>query len=325
MKVQSICNSKIFKKGLEFAATNGALFAASASLVFSSVRPLVILSAPANNEDKKLAGTKAVSSSLIGYLMMLGASLPVANAIKNIDKAPEKYLKNTTIKTLQAGENSLKASKKYSFATQLFKLGLGFVIAAPKSILTCALIPPIMKIFNNTNKKQKSDKPSFTGKNIGNFYSAGVEKLSKIFGKAINSDTVLNLSDRFYNTRFEQHIISLTDVFSTAIFINSLNRQKDIKSNRKKTLLYNSAIATGLSVGGGYVIDSLTKQPTEKFVEKFKEVNKNSPKLNTYLEGIRVVKPVLILGTLYYILIPFLSTFLADRVSKDRQKDIKGI
>ena len=65
-----------------------------------------------------------------------------------------------------------------------------------------------------------------------------------------------------------------------------------------------------------YLIDSLTKKPTEKFVENFTRVNKNSPKLNTYLEGIRVAKPLIILGAMYYIVIPLLSTFFADKFAK---------
>ena len=114
---------------------------------------------------------------------------------------------------LKAGENSLKASKKYSFATQLFKLGLGFIIAAPKAVLTCLLMPSVMKFLFKENNKPQEIKPSFTGNlnNISPDYKNGVEWLSKLFGKAIDSKSVLNLSEKFSNTRFEQHIISLTD------------------------------------------------------------------------------------------------------------------
>ena len=53
MKVQSIYNSNIVKKGLKFAAENGALFAATASLVFSTIRPAVILSTPGTDNRNK--------------------------------------------------------------------------------------------------------------------------------------------------------------------------------------------------------------------------------------------------------------------------------
>ena len=147
MKVQSIYTNRFVKKGLKFAADNGSLFVASASLALSTVaRPLSIMATPnTDKQNKKYACAKSLASSVAGYMVMLVSSIPLAKAIKNIDENPHEYLKATTIKNLKNGEKELKSSSKYKFATQLFKLGLGFVIAAPKSILTCALIPPFMK------------------------------------------------------------------------------------------------------------------------------------------------------------------------------------
>ena len=90
MKVQPIYNSKILKKGLEFAADNGALFTATASLALSTIaRPAAILAAPkTDKENKKYACAKSLASSAIGYGLMLAASLPVANAVKKIDEKP---------------------------------------------------------------------------------------------------------------------------------------------------------------------------------------------------------------------------------------------
>ena len=69
MKVQPIYNSKIFKKGLELAANNGALFTSAASLVFATaVRPIAIMSAPkTDKENKKYACIKSISSSAAGF------------------------------------------------------------------------------------------------------------------------------------------------------------------------------------------------------------------------------------------------------------------
>lgn len=127
MKVQAIYNSKILKKGLEFAADNGSLFVASASLALSTVaRPLVIMGTPdTDKENKKYACAKSLASSAVGYLLMLGASLPVSKAIKNIDKTPSKYLKNSTINALKAGEKTLAKSKRYSFANSIIQIRFG--------------------------------------------------------------------------------------------------------------------------------------------------------------------------------------------------------
>ena len=320
MKVQSVYNSRILKKGLKFASENGALFAATASLAFSTLRPLVILATPkTEKENRQYASTKSIASTLTGYLLMLGASLPVANAVKNIDDNPKKYLTKLTIKRLQGEAKSLKASSRYNFATQIIKLGLGFLIAAPKSIITCAIIPPIMNLLykknvsevKNRNMASQNKNTSFTG-----MIQGGTDKLSKLLARIINSSKVQTLSDKLHNTFFEQNLIFLTDILSTATLMNQVARSKNIENDRKKALIYNSAISTGLSVAGGYMINKMTESSTERFVENFKKANKNSKNLDKYVEGIRVAKPVLILGTIYYLIIPLISTFISDKFGR---------
>lgn len=300
MKVQSIYTNRIFKKGLEFASNKSAIFVGSVSLALSTIaRPIAILSTPnTNKENKKYACIKSFASTAVGYGLMLGASLPVSNALNEIDKNKTKYLKPQTLKRLST-------PKKYAFATQLFNLGLGFLIAIPKSILTCALIPPFMaKIFPKKENQQKNI--SFTG------------NLSKGIGKLIDTNAVQKLTEKFHNTNFEQHIMCLTDVVATGAFITQTAKNKKIEQDRKKALMYNAGISTGLCIAGSYIIDKALKKPTEKFIENFRKANKNSPKLEKYVEGIRVAKPALILGGIYYIIIPVISTFLADRFDKNK-------
>ena len=310
MKVQAVYNSKILKKGLEFAADNGSLFVATASLALSTIaRPIVIMGTPdTDKENKKYACAKSLASSAVGYLLMLGASMPVSKAIKKI----EKNLKSETIEALKAGEKSLAKSKRYGFATQLFKLGLGFVIAVPKSIMTCALIPSVMSsLFSKKDNKKQKKEIAFTG-----LYNSAAERMAKSFGKIIDTNPVKKMAEKFHNTNFEQHIISLTDIVATGAFIHQTAKSKGIEEKRKKALMYNAGISTGLCIAGGYALNTLLKNPTEKFIKKFSEVNKNSPKLEKYIEGIKVVKPALILGGIYYIAIPLISTFLADKFDR---------
>lgn len=311
MKVQPIYTNRFFKKGLEFAADNAPLFVASASLVLSTVaRPLSIMATPnTDKQNKKYACAKSLASSAAGYLLMLGVSLPFAKAMKNIDKEPARYLKNDTVKFLQNGEKSLNASSKYKFATQLFKLGLGFVIAVPKSVMTCAFIPPLMNKFFH-KKEEKGENKKTTTKNVA---FTGMERLSKGIGKIIDTSMVKNFTEKFHNTNYEFNMISLTDIMATGAFIQQTAKSKKIEQDRKKALIYNSAISTGLCIGGGYVLDRMSKKSTNNFIKKFSEANKNSPKLEKYIEGIKIVKPAAIFGAIYYIAIPLVSTFLADR------------
>lgn len=316
MKVQAIYNSKILKRGLEFAADNGSLFVATASLALSTVaRPIAIMATPKTDiENKKYACAKSLASSATGYFLMLAASSPVAKAVKNIDKRPYEYLKKSTVENLKSGEKSLKASSRYKFATQLFKLGLGFLIAVPKSIMTCSLIPPFMSLLFNkrVNNDKRDKKISFTG--------SRTRSISKFIGKAMDTLPVQKMSEKFHNTNFEQHIISLTDAAATAAFVTQTANSKKIEQTRKKALMYNAAISTGFCIAGGYAINGAIEKPAEKFIRNFSKANKNSPKLEKYVEGIKVVRPALILGGLYYIVIPLISTFLADRFDGQNSK-----
>ena len=109
------------------------------------------------------------------------------------------------------------------------------------------------------------------------------------------------------------HIVALTDILTTATFIHETNRGKKIKEERKKTLAYNAAISTGLSILSSYVVDKLLDKPTEKFIENFKKANKGLPNVEKQVEGIRIAKPILIMAGIYYTLIPFLSAFLSEK------------
>ncbi len=314
MKVQPIYTNKFFKKGLEFAAKKGALFTTTASLVLSTAaRPAAILAAPdTDRENKKFACAKSIASSAAGFLLMLSVSNPVTKAVKNIDREPFRYLKKKTIDNLKQPGTLLKNSGKYTFVTQLFTLGLGVIMAVPKSALTCALIPPMMSKFF---KKDKKNNVSKSNKNVtfSGGCQNGSEKLSKIFGEIINTRVVQKLADKFHTKNYEMHIISLTDMLATGAFIRQTAKSKKIKEERKKALMYNAGISTALCIGGSYALNSISKKSTDKFIQKFTQANINDPKLATYIEGIRIAKPALIMGGLYYIVIPLISTFLADR------------
>ena len=49
-------------------------------------------------------------------------------------------------------------------------------------------------------------------------------------------------------------------------------------------------------------------------------MNKDVPKLAKYVEGIKIAKPTLIMGGIYYLAIPLVSTFWAERVN-NKQKN----
>ncbi|MBE7711026.1 MAG: hypothetical protein E7Z92_02670 [Cyanobacteria bacterium SIG31] len=317
-------DSKVLKKGLEFAAKNGTLFAGTTSLVFSTtVRPIAILATPkTDKKNKQVACAKSISSTAIGYFMMLAFSLPLAKSIKNIDKNPDKYLTKEAISSLKNGASSLKESKVYSLATQLFKLGLGFIIAVPKAILTAATTPFILNIFIKENAENNDIKDK---KQVNNLTFKGNDKLSKGISKILNKKTIQEFSNKYKDSNFPMHIIAATDSLTTATFIYQTAKNKKLEEKDKKPLIYNSAISTGLSIITSYFIDKITENPAKKFIEKFKLANKNDKKLPEYLEGIKIAKPILIMAVVYYIIIPVLSTFAADRIDSVKKKNENSI
>ena len=312
-------NNKTLKKGLEFAADNGALFAATTTLALSAiVRPMAIWLAPhTDKENKKLACAKSISSSAAGFLLTLGLSMPLSAAIKKIDKKPRKYLKPESIKNLRDKGVKLEESKGYTFATQLFKLGVGLIVAAPKAILTCAGMPFIMhNLFHQPKVQNRNDEKnlSFKGKSS--------ERLANSIGNILNKKGMQKFSKRYKDSNFPMHIIAATDVINTAAFIRETDKSNKIAERRKKALIYNAGISTALSIISGYIFDKLLDGPAEKFIENFKKANRGLPNLEKQVEGIKIAKPILIVGGIYYMVIPFVSTFLADIAEHNPKLDI---
>lgn len=314
---KSIYTNRTFKKGLEFAADNGALFGATATLALSMfARPVAIWLAPnTTKENKKVACAKSISSSVVGFLLMLGVSLPIANSIKKIDKKPQKYLKNETINNLKDEGQALVKSKPYELATQLFKLGSAALVAVPKAFLTAVGLPIIMEhVFNKKNEEGQNKNISFKGKG---------ERVTHTIASVIDKKGLQKFSNKYKDSNFPMHIVAATDILNTGAFIYYTKESKKIEERRKKALIYNTAIATGLSILSGYIVDKLLDKPAQKFIENFKKANKGQANLEKQVEGIKIIKPMLILGIIYYTFIPFVSTYMAELADKNPKFDLE--
>lgn len=302
-------NNKCVKKGLEFASDYGALFAATTTLVLSSgIRPLVISKTPnTDSENKKIAAAKSIVSGGVEFLLTLALSLPIVAGLKKIEANPQKFLNKEALRSLKSKETPLKDSSAYSLATQLFKLGIGFAVVLPKAIITATGIPYINeKLLNSSNSNNISNKPVFKGKSS--------EKIANIISKFLNNKKTQKFANKYQDSNFPLHIFALKDLFATGAFISQANKSKKIKDEQKDFLIINSIISTALSLLSSYTIDNITDKPAKKIIKKIKLENKNDPKLHKYIEGFKIIKPILILATVYYTIIPFLSTLWADKL-----------
>ena len=299
--------SKALTKGLKFASEKSSLFTSTTSLLFAStLRPLSTLLTPKTSEDdKKISFVKSISSAINGFLFMLIASYPFSKAVKNIDKNPLNYLTKDTVKNLSQGIEDISAARSYKFLTQLFKLGLTFLLAYPKAITNNVIIPKIV----NCNKKE--DKPiSFTS------------KLENLIADTINNKTMQNIAKKVQNTNYTTHLIALGDIFSTLAFTSITSKNKNLDKHQKKVLNYNALSSTALCLLFGYSADKLSDKSMSKFIENLKSANKNSPDLIKYIEGAKIAKTSLIFGLVYYGLIPMLSTFLSSKLATDNKNNI---
>ena len=310
-----IYNNKYLKKTLEFAADNGTLFAATTTLVLSStIRPLSILATPkTDKKNKKIACAKSITSTLNGYLITLLFSRPLSHSIQKIDKNPEKYLSKETIQNFKDKKELITSSPAYNMATQIFKLGLGAIIAAPKAILTALGTPYILDLINSNDYKKGQEKQTLSFK--------GKETLPKGIGKILNQKWYQDFTKKYKDSNFPMHIIALTDSVTTATFVKQINNNKRLTKEEKNPLIYNSILSTALSIISTYIIDNSTQKSTEKIINNYKKINSKDKNLAKQVEGIKIAKPILIAGSIYYIIIPIISTFIADRIKLPTKKN----
>lgn len=325
-----ILTNKKLLHGLEKISEHGVSFTNTTSLLMTAgIRPLAIYFTPnVEEENKQYAMSNSIGSGLIKFALVESVALPLEAVVKNIDNNPDKFLKPETIKNLKGGAKELANSRSYRLFTQLFKLGAGILTAIPKSILTVALIPIIMdKIFSVKNIKTEPQKTQ--SKEIPNkfdilkdkdiFFTGRItDTLSKGIGKIIDNTKLQNLIKRNekYDKDIAKHITAGTDVLLTAVTCQQTAQSKNIKENRKKALIYNNIISTGVTLGGGYFVDNLIKTKSQKFIEKFKILNAKDPKLLKYIEGINIIRPAIIFAGIYYGLLPIFSTYLSEKIDK---------
>lgn len=308
-------NNKLFLKSLEHISEHGTSFAAGTSLVMSlGVRPLAIYSTPnVEKENKQYACANSVSSGLIKFAIVESVALPIEYAVKKIDNNPEKFLKNKTIDNLKPG------SKGYKFATQILKLGAGFMSAIPKSMLTVALIPVVMdNLFSQSKKLKRLSESCLAPKNGVTFTGSFSDVAPKAIGKILDVEWFQNFVNKFKNDdkNVAKHITAATDILLTGASAHQIQKSSKITEERKKPLIYNNLIATGVTLAGGYAIDRAIKSKTASFIEKFSTANKGNPKLSKYVEGINILRPALIFAFIYYGILPMFSTFFSERIDK---------
>lgn len=155
------------KKFLKMANNSQAVFSAVFALGLTCVlRPASIMALPGdkkNADDKKYAAAHSISSGVIAYLISLAIFSPVADALKKIEKHPKYFLKDKIKEGSTHGYNNaqkleyLKDSKMFKSVRTYINMVPETILAAPRAVVTIALIPPILKYVFGYQKKSKNN------------------------------------------------------------------------------------------------------------------------------------------------------------------------
>lgn len=312
--VPRVLKNQYVLNGLEKISKHPTSFSAGLSLGMAGiVRPLAIAATPnTEKENKQYAITNSISSAIVKFLMVEMIALPVELAIKKIDNNPTKYLKTPNF-------------KGYKFITQFYKLLPGLFTAIPKSMLTVALIPVLMdKIFkikpDEPLLESKTDNISSKGNISSQNFSGG--NLAKIIAKTLNNKKIQEFAAKHEEKAQDiaKHTTATTDILLVGTSAYKIQTNEKIKENRKKALILNNVISTGITLAFGYGIDKIIRSKTKDFIEKFKKLNADKPpeKMVKYIEGINILRPAIIFAFIYYGILPFLSTYISDKLAKEK-------
>ena len=188
---EKILSNKYFGKLLDYAEANPIPCNAFFSLVLAGMlRPATIMALPdkdgKNKKDKLNAAAHAISSGVIGFAFSSVIMKPFDDAMKKIQKSPSQFLGKGAEKYLgDLKAKGLTKTPMYRNVEKLMKMGPDIIIGIPRSIITIALIPPILKyVFGIDPKKEtkKSEKVS-VAENENNTKMANSVLASKAFNE----------------------------------------------------------------------------------------------------------------------------------------------
>jgi hypothetical protein len=153
-KPHKFFENKFVRNFLDKAYENQTLFSAGFALLLTCIlRPATIMVTPGskkNSDDKKYAAAHSMASGVIGYLISCAISKPISAGLKKIIENPSDFLPKDSYLVKQKA--SMNAANTY-----LNRLP-DVLMAAPKAMITIALIPPILKYVFGWEKKSNADK-----------------------------------------------------------------------------------------------------------------------------------------------------------------------
>ena len=177
------------------------------------------------------------------------------------------------------------------------------------------IIPRSRKHEQQVSQPQKDKNIPFTG--------SISEKIPKGIAKILDWPLFREFAQKHQNNdkNIAKHMTAVTDILLTSSFAFLTNKNDKIKEDRKKVLILGNIIPTAVTLSGGYTVDRIIKNHSQKFIDKFSTLNKNDSKLSKYIEGINIIRPAIIFAVIYYGFLPMVSTYMAEKIDKKFTKD----
>lgn len=187
-----ILNSKAFGSVLEYAEAHPISCNALFSLVLAGMlRPATILALPGDDkskDDKIIAAAHSVASGIIGFISATIVMSPFDAAMKKVKNDPAKYLGDKAASYLgDLKAKGLAKTAKFKNVETLMKMGPDILIGIPRSIITIALIPPILKYVFGIEKKTKDAKTA-----LPKTQETEIQNAEKQFANASLSSSAFN-------------------------------------------------------------------------------------------------------------------------------------
>ena len=112
----------------------------------------------------------------------------------------------------------------------------------------------------------------------------------------------------------QKYLESLDQNMLEEIMIYALGFDQKDKSN----LIANTAVSTAASILGAIAIDTIFKKPMENLKKRFEIANKGDINMRKYLNGAKIIKSSIVLGIIYYGIIPMIATYAGSKISNNK-------
>ena len=293
-KPAGIFTEKWVKKFLVMAADKPTVFNAAFAIGLTCfLRPAAIMALPSgkkNADDNKYAAAHSVASGVIGYGIALAIFDPISKAFKLAISKDNNLLSETT-KTLFKNEKTAEAAKNY------VNMLPETLLAAPRALVTVALIPPILKyVFGWEKKKGASSSTKAVAQDYSmlNFKSSA-ETNNKAFqnfkGKSnkqvsfsgANESKIFEPLKKFFapiTTRYTKGMnfvqgkmakVIAHNILETKIFQTLVEKTKDTKN-----LAAHLSALTGVTLSGFYMKKTLDNKDLDPQKKKTLAINQGS-------------------------------------------------